>query len=103
MVERGLDPVDLREWLVANCPGLGHKQASLFLRDIGYCRDLAIIDRHVVRYLEASGVASAPKTARQYLDAESKLRSHASSFGMPVGLLDQAAWFVGRAATASAR
>ena len=40
-----------RDWLVENIKGLGYKEASHFLRNIG-CQDLAIIDFHIVDLLE---------------------------------------------------
>jgi N-glycosylase/DNA lyase len=45
------DPMAARRGLVELCPGLGPKQASLFLRNVGY-HDLAVLDRHVLAYLE---------------------------------------------------
>ncbi len=36
-----------RDWLVENITGLGMKEASHFLRNVGYL-DLAIIDKHIL-------------------------------------------------------
>src|SRR5690348_14688695 len=44
------DPITARRRLVTLCVGLGPKQASLFLRNIGY-NDFAVLDRHVLAYL----------------------------------------------------
>ncbi|UCD45879.1 MAG: N-glycosylase, partial [Candidatus Bathyarchaeota archaeon] len=41
---------DSRTWLVENVKGLGWKEASHFLRNVGYF-DLAIIDRHILSNL----------------------------------------------------
>ena len=32
--------------------GIGPKQSSLFLRNIGYAQDLAILDSHVMTYMK---------------------------------------------------
>ena len=45
-------PMELREWLVKNVKGLGYKEASHFLRNIGKSEDLAILDRHILKNLQ---------------------------------------------------
>ena len=52
---------DAREWLAENIKGLGYKESSHFLRNIGY-DDLAIVDFHIVDVLAAHGMAKRPKT-----------------------------------------
>ncbi|MHA1836227.1 MAG: N-glycosylase/DNA lyase [Candidatus Odinarchaeia archaeon] len=42
---------EIREWLVKNIKGLGYKEASHFLRNIGF-NDIAIIDFHIINLLE---------------------------------------------------
>lgn len=44
------DPMAARRHLISLCLGLGPKQASLFLRNIGY-KDFAVLDRHLLSYL----------------------------------------------------
>jgi N-glycosylase/DNA lyase len=81
-------------------PGVGPKVASMFLRNIGYSNDLAIIDRHILRYMSAVGVASGPWNLSQlqhYSQAESELREHANAMGLELGDFDRAAWIVARA------
>lgn len=41
---------EAREFIVKNIKGLGYKEASHFLRNVGY-DDVAIIDRHILRYM----------------------------------------------------
>ncbi|MDK2383719.1 MAG: N-glycosylase/DNA lyase, partial [Candidatus Korarchaeota archaeon] len=48
------DERSLREWLVKNVRGLGYKEASHFLRNIGY-KNVAIIDYHIVDVLVRYG------------------------------------------------
>ena len=42
---------ELREWLVENVNGLGYKEASHFLRNVGLGEEFAILDRHILRNL----------------------------------------------------
>ena len=64
--------MQLRQWLVDNVNGLGWKEASHFLRNIGY-RDLAILDRHVLKNLKSHGAIReipAALTQKRYLATE---------------------------------
>jgi len=83
-----------RSWLVANVKGLGWKEASHFMRNIGY-RDLAILDRHILRNLRRHTVIRAlPKslTPARYLAIEEKFRRFASAVGIPMDELDLLFW-----------
>src|ERR1700733_9293108 len=42
------DVEDTRQWLVQHAPGLGPKQASMFLRNLGVSDEMAILDRHIL-------------------------------------------------------
>ena len=44
MICNGEEPKDIRKYLVNEFSGLGPKQASMFLRNIGISNDLAILD-----------------------------------------------------------
>ena len=48
-------PTAARVWLVENVKGLGYKEASHFLRNIGLGEDLAILDRHILKNLSPPG------------------------------------------------
>lgn len=97
------DAEAVRGWLVRNVPGLGPKQSSMFLRNVGASYDLAVLDRHVLSYMAAVGIGEgAPKgigTLRAYQRRETDLRDHARSFGCPVGVVDWAIWIVMRVAS----
>lgn len=91
----------VRDWFVAHAPGLGPKQASMFLRNIGFSYDLAILDRHVINYMMIIGLTADPAPARrmnEYRRDEVILRDHAAGVGLPVGFLDWAVWIVMRVA-----
>ena len=51
--------------------GFGYKEASHFLRNIG-AKDLAIVDRHIYRFLTENGLFPSVKTLtpKRYLEAE---------------------------------
>ena len=92
-----------RQWLVDFAPGLGPKQASMFLRNIGFSYELAVLDRHVLRYMELLGllrqVRSSVHSMSGYLDTEASLRAHAEYAKCSVGILDWAIWIVMRVVT----
>lgn len=85
-----------REWLVANVKGLGYKEASHFLRNIGLGEDLAILDRHILKNLALLGVIdevpSSP-TKRTYLEIEKKMTAFSKQAGIPMGELDLLLWY----------
>jgi len=56
IIERALrmNSRDARRYLVKNVKGLGMKEASHFLRNLGR-KDIAILDRHVLRWLKNRG------------------------------------------------
>jgi len=85
-----------RDWLVKNVLGLGYKEASHFLRNVGY-DDLAILDRHVLRTLcENRIIEEIPKGLgrSKYLEIESKLRNFSVQLGMPLSKLDLYIWYM---------
>jgi len=93
-LRRQAAPAEKRAWLVANVRGLGWKEASHFLRNIGY-RDLAILDRHILRNLRRHAVIRAlPKslTPGRYIAIEEKFRGFARAIGIPMDELDLLFW-----------
>lgn len=85
---------DLRSWLVRNVKGLGWKEASHFLRNIGY-GDLAILDRHILKHLRKHQVIrSLPKslTEKRYLSIEQKFKAFALHTGISLDELDLLFW-----------
>jgi N-glycosylase/DNA lyase len=89
-------PAAAREWLVENVKGLGYKEASHFLRNIGLCEDLAILDRHILKNLALLGVIeevpSSP-TKRIYLEIERKMSAFSKEAKIPMGHLDLLLWY----------
>jgi N-glycosylase/DNA lyase len=84
-----------REVLANEIYGIGMKEASHFLRNVGYF-DLAIVDKHVTRFSINSGLVRPFKTLTRsrYLEIERKLKELAHQLGMSVGILDLFIWHI---------
>ena len=85
---------ELREMLISDrseirVKGFGMKEASHFLRNIGF-EDVAIIDRHLYRFLRESGLAEDMKTLtpRIYILLEEELEKLAGELGVSIAELD---------------
>lgn len=85
----------LREWLVKNVKGLGYKEASHFLRNIGLGEELAILDRHILKNLKKYKVIEEiPKTLtrKRYLEIEEKMKEFSKKINIPLAELDLLFW-----------
>lgn len=102
LINKFADATTARGWFVKHIPGIGPKQASMFLRNAGVTYDLAILDRHVLNYMAKLGMYSDDKYSisalTHYRRHEEALKKHAEELGCPVGLLDWAIWIVMRVA-----
>jgi len=89
------DEADLREWLALNIKGLGFKESSHFLRNIGF-QNLAIVDFHIVDLLAKHKLIEKPKaiSKKRYLEIEQILNSIADKLGMSLAELDLYLWFL---------
>lgn len=88
-------PFKAREWLVKNIKGLGYKEASHFLRNIGMGQGLAILDRHILKNMRlASVINEIPDSMakKDYLEIEKKLASFAKKINIPMEELDLVLW-----------
>jgi len=87
--------LELRDWLAKSIKGLGYKEASHFLRNIGFT-DLAILDFHILNLLASYGIVEKPRslTRRRYLEIEGKLREIARSLGLTLAELDLYLWYL---------
>jgi len=94
------DEFAARKLLVERASGIGPKQASLFLRNIGYANDLAILDSHVLRFMDfvklASGAPNSIANLQAYERTESKLRGYSERREIDMSSLDTAIWIVMR-------
>ncbi len=81
---------ELREFLVKNIKGLGYKEASHFLRNLGY-ENFAILDRHVLKILKKHQfIRKIPKslTKKIYFKIEKKLEILAKQLKITQAELD---------------
>ena len=98
-IKNRINPEDLaatREWIVSNIKGIGFKEASHFLRNIGFVETLAILDRHILKNLKLLDVIDEiPKTIskQKYYEIEKKLTGFSKKVGIPVGHFDFVLWF----------
>jgi N-glycosylase/DNA lyase len=86
-----------RDFLAANrnVRGIGYKEASHFLRNIGY-RGYAILDKHLLSRLAEFGIIDSskpPSTKAGYLAIEEKLKRFAESIRIDFDELDLLLWF----------
>lgn len=89
-------PFEAREWLVENVLGLGYKEASHFLRNIGLGENLAILDRHILKNLVLLGVIrDVPSTLsrKTYLEIERKMTEFSKEAGIQMDKLDLLLWY----------
>lgn len=85
---------EAREWLVANIKGLGYKEASHFMRNVGF-KNFAILDRHVLNIMKFYDfIDEKPKTLtkKKYFEIEKKFNSIAKKLGMSPAELDLYMW-----------
>ncbi len=75
--------------------GFGYKEASHFLRNIG-AKDVAIIDRHIYRFLTENGLFPQVKTLtpKRYLEAEGALGALCEDLGITQAELDLYIFFI---------
>jgi len=89
---------ELREKLVKDVRGIGMKEASHFIRNIGFDfkNQLAILDRHILKSLqELKVIKDVPKSLnkRKYLEIERKLKIFARKLGLSAYELDLLLWY----------
>ncbi len=94
MLNSKLKATEKREWLADNIKGIGMKEASHFLRNIGYL-NLAILDRHILKHLVICNLF--PKlpnvsTKKGYLFVEKKFKIFSQKVNIPIDELDLLFW-----------
>lgn len=92
----GTDLDARRDFFAANpgIKGIGYKEASHFLRNIGY-RGYAILDKHILRTLHECGVIDSPDppaTKKKYLATEERMRNFAVEITINFDELDLLLW-----------
>ncbi len=87
---------EAREWLVQDVKGIGYKEASHFLRNIGFDQNLAILDRHILKNLKFLGVIEeipGSLSKMRYLKVEKELMEFSGAIQIPMSHLDLVMWY----------
>ncbi len=74
--------------------GLGYKEASHFLRNIGF-KGYAILDKHIVNLLFELGVLPTddkPANRKKYIEIEDRLRDFSKEVGIDMDEMDLTLW-----------
>lgn len=90
------NPIKTRNYIFETVKGMGLKEASHLLRNLGFGNDLAILDRHILRNLERLNVISEiPKTLtkKTYLEIEEKMKKFAKDENIEMEDLDLILWY----------
>lgn len=102
MLSAACSAKEARKTLVQHVCGFGPKQASLFLRRVGYSSDFAVLDTHVMDYLSLfRGLSFKARNLAQlslYEQIEDEFRIIADEFGYSLGCVDLATWVTMRVA-----
>jgi len=85
----------IRDWIVNNVKGIGYKEGSHFLRNIGF-DDYSIIDFHIVDILSDHNLINKPKTItkKKYIEIENKLKKLAKETNLTLAELDLYLWYM---------
>jgi N-glycosylase/DNA lyase len=90
------DIIETREWMVKNIKGMGYKEASHFLRNVGFGEEIAILDRHILKNLARLGVIKevpGSLAKDKYLEIEKKMKLFSKKVKIPMSHLDLLFWF----------
>ncbi len=92
------DPFERRDWLATEprIKGLGYKESSHYLRNIGF-KGYSILDKHIVRCLAELGVIDSPRpptNRNRYLETESRMRQFSGEIGIDFDELDLVLWSI---------
>ena len=89
------DEKKIREWLTENVLGLGFKESSHYLRNIGFI-NIAIIDFHIIDILVKNNLIIQPKTLtkQKYIEIENILSIIARKSRLNLGELDFYLWYM---------
>lgn len=90
------DVYGVREWLVKDIKGIGYKEAGHFLRNIGFGKEISILDRHILKNLKYHGVINlipSSMTKKNYLKIEKMMFRFAEKIDIPPDHLDLLFWY----------
>ena len=90
------DVKEKREWIVKNIKGMAYKEAGHFLRNVGFGKEIAILDRHILKNLvKLEAIEDDPKslTPKLYLEIEEKMKAYCKFISIPMDSLDLLLWY----------
>lgn len=90
------DVKEKREWIVKNIKGMAYKEARHFLRNVGFGKEIAILDRHILKNLvKLEVIEDVPKslTPKLYLEIEEKMKAYCKFISIPMDSLDLLLWY----------
>ena len=86
------DQYELRDYLRENIIGIGYKECSHFLRNVGF-KGFAILDKHIISMLNVMGVGvQKPRNKREYKEIEQKMKDFAKRIDLDFDHLDLLFW-----------
>ena len=96
LIESFSDNIERRDYIALNkdIRGIGFKEASHFLRNIGY-KGYVILDKHIINSLHELEVIEerkVPSNRATYLDIEKKFKNYAVENGFDIDELDLLLW-----------
>ena len=86
---------EARAALLKEVKGIGWKEASHYLRNVGRGKTIAILDRHILKNLAKHGaIPAVPKslTPKKYLEIEEAMKKFCRGAGIPMAHLDLLFW-----------
>jgi N-glycosylase/DNA lyase len=103
-IEQLTDPYCVQEarlQLSNSVPGLGPKQSSFLLSCCGYGQDIAVLDRHTIKYMELVGVSTSRARLNSwshYQDLEARFLRYSKEKDIRADAMDIAIWITMKAA-----
>ncbi|MGL4533732.1 MAG: N-glycosylase/DNA lyase [Fusobacteriaceae bacterium] len=85
-----------REWIVKNIKGMSYKEAGHFLRNVGFGKEVAILDRHILKNLvKLEIIKEIPKTLtpKIYKEIELKLKNYCNFVNIEMDEMDLLLWY----------
>ncbi len=86
-----------RNWLLNNVKGMGLKECSHFLRNTGFEKNLAILDRHILKNMVLLGIMEEiPKSLspKIYIELENKLANFSGKHNIEMAHIDFVLWYM---------
>lgn len=90
------DVLEKRNWLNKNIKGYGLKESSHFLRNIGFAKEITILDRHILRNLVNNKIIDEiPKSIseKKYFEIENSMKKFSEKINIPLEYLDFVLWY----------